>query len=117
MRTKEVTINEKKITIKELRFGTAMNFGEAMAKELDAVFAADKPSDVYETVRNIVAEKYLPRLFPEIDEADLKMAYMSEVEDLVKAFAELNFPWLKAVGAMALKQTPYAPKSQSLSAF
>lgn len=39
--------------------------------------------------------KKIPMIFPEIKEEDVENAYMSEIEDLVGAFVDVNFTGLK----------------------
>lgn len=95
MRTKVVTVNEKTITIKEKRLGEL----ELLTKDLYGKLGKIAKMQVEDVLKDgkIFAILYdnLNVLFPELTKDDLKNAYMSEIEELIQGFIDVNFFGIK----------------------
>ena len=90
---KEILVVEKRIKeFKELSTNLSMSFKEIIDMELN-----DKTTDdIFNTVVDILADK-LTIIFPQITLEDIDNAYISEIEELIAAFIEVNFTGAKKV--------------------
>jgi hypothetical protein len=92
MRTKNVTVNGKQVTVKEAKI---KEFKDVILPKvfgmLDGVELKDKQVvDLIPLFSEKVAE-----FFPELSEADIEESYPSEIEGLIEAYIEVNFSGLK----------------------
>lgn len=99
MRSKQITINERTIVVKEKRVKELAELLEVMMEKADKVITADKPSDLKSMVVEAIGDKGLIIVFPELTQDDIENAYPSELEELIAAFIEVNFMGLKKVAA------------------
>jgi hypothetical protein len=103
MRTKTVTVNGKKVTVKESRVSEIKN--DILPKVFSTLEGLDiKGSLQDKQVTDLIplfAEK-VSEFFPEVSAEDIEDAYPSEIEELVKAFIEVNFSGLKKILIPAL---------------
>ena len=90
---KEVLVVEKRIKeFRELSSNISMSFKDILNMELDN----KTTDDVFNTVVDMLADK-LTIIFPQLTVEDIDNAYMSEVEELIAAFIEVNFTGAKKV--------------------
>ena len=106
MRTKTIEFAGKSINVQEKRIGEL----ETLTKQLFPS-TKGKLKDLDKALNDIEIDwdllyKKIPVLFPELTVDDVKNAYMSEIEELIKAFVDVNF--------FALKQL--MPKMMALAA-
>lgn len=91
-RSQLVTINGKKITVKEFKI---RELREDVLPKLSNIVDV-KDMEVKETKDLIpVFESKLTEIFPEITEADIEESYPSEIEALIEAWVNVNFTGLK----------------------
>ena len=90
---KEVIIVEKRIKeFRELSSKISMSFNDILSMELD-----NKTTDeVFNVVVDMLEDK-LTVIFPQLTTDDIDNAYMSEIEELIAAFIEVNFTGAKKV--------------------
>ena len=90
---KEVIIAEKRIKeFRELSSKISMSFNDILSMELD-----NKTTDeVFNVVVDMLEDK-LTVIFPQLTTDDIDNAYMSEIEELIAAFIEVNFTGAKKV--------------------
>lgn len=90
---KEVIIAEKRIKeFRELSSKISMSFNDILSMELD-----NKTTDeVFNVVVDMLEDK-LTVIFPQLTTDDIDNAYMSEIEELIVAFIEVNFTGAKKV--------------------
>ena len=107
MRNKIVKFADKDIDVKEKKIGEL----EILVRELFPATKGklknlDKALNDLEIDWDLLYKK-LPIVFPEITEEDVKNAYMSELENLIGAFIDVNFFAIKQMipKLMALAQT------------
>ncbi len=90
---KEVLVVEKRIKeFRELSSNISMSFKDVLNMELDN----KTTDDVFDTVVSMLEDK-LTIIFPQLTVEDIDNAYMSEVEELIAAFIEVNFTGAKKV--------------------
>lgn len=94
MRSKQVTINEKTINVKEKKVVELKNLVSAFSGEFDTIAKANNAADLQNIANDILGSK-LALIFPEITQDDIDNAYPSELEELVGAFVEVNFTGIK----------------------
>jgi len=106
MRSKQVTINEKNITIKEKKVFELKELFADISTEADVALKANTASDLTGIVNNILGPNLI-KIFPAITQEDIDNAYPSELEELVGAFIEVNFTGIKKVATpfMSMIQT------------
>ncbi|TCS80380.1 hypothetical protein [Tepidibacillus fermentans] len=95
MRTKVITFAGKTITVEEKKIG---ELEQLLAKLFPAT--KGKIKDLGKALDNLEIDwdllyKKIPAIFPDITETDVKNAYISELEELIQAFIEVNFFGLK----------------------
>jgi hypothetical protein len=107
MRNKIVKFADKDIDVKERKIGEL----EILVRELFPATKGklknlDKALNDLEIDWDLLYKK-LPVVFPDITEDDVKNAYMSDLENLIGAFVDVNFFALKQMipKLMALAQT------------
>ena len=90
---KEVIIAEKRIKeFRELSSKISMSFNDILSMELD-----NKTTDeVFNVVVDMLEDK-LTVIFPQLTIEDIDNAYISEIEELISAFIEVNFTGAKKV--------------------
>ncbi len=104
-RTKEVEIAGKKITVTERKIKELEALAVGLSDSLDAIFKAESSQGAMEAITGILY-KHIPEIFPGITKEDIREAYLSEIEELGKAFIDLHFFALKRLlpGLIALVQ-------------
>lgn len=107
MRSKTVSFAGKEIRIEEKRIGE-------LEKLITQLFPSSKGKianiDLAKELGGLDLEilySKLPTLIPDITKDDVKNAYMSEIEELLEAFIDVNFLGLKKIlkPMLALAQT------------
>lgn len=90
---KEVIIVEKRIKeFRELSSKISMSFNDILSMKLD-----NKTTDeVFNVVVDMLEDK-LTVIFPQLTIEDIDNAYISEIEELIEAFIEVNFTGAKKV--------------------
>lgn len=100
MRNKVVKVGEKEVVIVEKRIKEfrdlsskiSMSFNDILSMELD-----NKTTDeVFNVVVDMLEDK-LTVIFPQLTTEDIDNAYISEIEELIAAFIEVNFTGAKKV--------------------
>lgn len=90
---KEVIIVEKRIKeFRELSSKISMSFNDILSMELD-----NKTTDEVFNVLVDMLEDKLTVIFPQLTIEDIDNAYISEIEELIAAFIEVNFTGAKKV--------------------
>ena len=87
MRNKVVKVGEKEVIIAEKRI---KEFRELSSK-ISMSF-----NDIFNVVVDMLEDK-LTVIFPQLTTDDIDNAYMSEIEELIAAFIEVNFTGAKKV--------------------
>ena len=98
MRSKQVSIAGKSILVEEKRIKELKKIVKNIATSAKDVWdteTEDKSAeDLTDIVLNTVQDK-LTMLFPELTDDDIDNAYMSELEELVNSFIDVNFSGAK----------------------
>ncbi len=102
MRSKSVKFAGKEIIVRELRIRELKDLADKVGTDFDGIIKADGFSDVKSAITGILEEK-LPVIFPGIKKDDIDEAYVSEVEELITAFVDVNFFGIKKVVTPLLK--------------
>lgn len=95
MRNKTVEFAGKKIRVEEKRIGELEKIVAVLFPESKGNIQKIDLSKLLEQAGFDLLYKKLPVIFPDITEDDVKNAYMSELEQLIEVFVEVNFTGLK----------------------
>ena len=95
MRNKTVDFAGKKIRVEEKRIGELEKIIADLFPESKGNIQKVDLGKLLEQVGFDLLYKKLPIIFPDITEDDVKNAYMSELEQLIEVFVEVNFTGLK----------------------
>lgn len=101
-RSKIVTINDKTVSLKELKIGELETLFDSYKDILKPVLSANSVDDIKSGLFNTMYDK-IPELFPQLTADDVKNAYPSDMEELIGAFVDVNFFGLKKVGMPLVK--------------
>lgn len=113
MRNKSIKFAGKDVLIEEKKIGELEKLVADLFPESKGNITKIDLSKLLEQAGFEILYKKLPLLIPEITKDDVKNAYMSEMEELVEAFLDVNFTGLKRLAKplMSLIQAGLAPKS------
>ena len=95
MRNKTVEFAGKKIRVEEKRIGELEKIVAELFPESKGNIQKIDLGKLLEQAGFDLLYKKLPVIFPDITEEDVKNAYMSELEQLIEVFVEVNFTGLK----------------------
>jgi Ca2+-binding EF-hand superfamily protein len=97
MRNKTVEFAGKKIRVEEKRIGELEKIvAELFPESKGNIQKVDLSKLLEQAGFDLLYEK-VPVIFPDIKRDDVKNAYMSELEQLIEVFVEVNFQGLKRV--------------------
>ena len=95
MRNRTVEFAGKKIRVEEKRIGELEKIIAELFPESEGNIQKIDLGKLLEQAGFDLLYKKLPVIFPDITEEDIKNAYMSELEQLIEVFVEVNFHGLK----------------------
>ena len=95
MRNKTVDFAGKKIRVEEKRIGELEKIIAELFPESKGNIQKIDLGKLLEQAGFDLLYKKLPVIFPDISKDDIKNAYMSELEQLIEVFIEVNFQGLK----------------------
>lgn len=95
MRNETVSFAGKKIRVEERRIGELEKLIVELFPESKGDIRNIDLSKLIEGAGFELLYKKLPKLFPELTKDDIKNAYMSELEQLLEVFIDVNFTGLK----------------------
>ena len=95
MRNKTVDFAGKKIRVEEKRIGELEKIVAELFPESKGNIQKVDLGKLLEQVGFDLLYKKLPVIFPDITKDDIKNAYMSELEELIEVFVEVNFQGIK----------------------
>lgn len=95
MRNKSISFAGKEIRIEEKKIGELEKIVAEIFPESKGNINKVDLGKILEQAGFDLLYKKLPSIFPEINKDDVKNAYMSELEDLVEAFIDVNFQGIK----------------------
>ena len=96
---KEILVVEKKIKeLKQLAKDISLSFNDLLKTDLDNRTTDDIFNIIFEQLEDIITI-----IFPQLTVDDIEYAYISEVEELLKAFIEVNFIGAKKVISQVMK--------------
>lgn len=93
-RSKEITINEKKVIVREHRVKDLEALIEKFKGDFEAV-STIKTAEGLKQVVGALLRTRLPDLIPGLHQDDIGNAYPSEIEEALGAFIEVNFTGLR----------------------
>lgn len=102
-RNKTVVINEKDIIVQEKRIKELEGLIKELFPESKGKIADIDLSKFIDSVDFDLLYKKLPKLIPGLTAEDVENAYMSEIEELLGAFVDVNFFGLKKLMEPLLK--------------
>ncbi len=95
MRNKTVEFAGKKIRVEEKRIGELEKIVAELFPESKGNIQKVDLGKLLEQAGFDLLYKKLPVIFPDISKDDIKNAYMSELEELIEVFVEVNFHGIK----------------------
>ena len=96
---KEVLVVEKKIKeLKQLSKDISVSFNDLLKIDLDNKTTDDVFNIIFEQLEDKIAI-----VFPQLSNEDIENAYISEIEELLIAFIEVNFIGAKKVISQVMK--------------
>jgi len=95
MRNKTVEFAGKKIRVEEKRIGELEKIVAELFPESKGNIQKVDLGKLLEQAGFDLLYKKLPVIFPDITKDDIKNAYMSELEELIEVFVEVNFHGIK----------------------
>ena len=95
MRDKTISFAGKEIRVEEKKIGELEKIVADLFPESKGNINKVDLGKILEQAGFDLLYKKLPSIFPEINKDDVKNAYMSELEDLVEAFIDVNFQGIK----------------------
>lgn len=106
MRSKVVSIAGKNILIEEKRIRELKKLIKQFRPELKQIWEENIDITKDDSIDNIFSliESKITLLFDNLTEEDIENAYMSELEELIKTFIEINFMGAKKGISLILKQ-------------
>lgn len=106
MRSKVVNIAGKNILIEEKRIKEIKNLVKQFGPELQQIWNKNIDFTKEESIDEIFSliESKITLLFNDLTEEDLENSYMSEIENLLNTFVEVNFTGAKKGLSMILGQ-------------
>lgn len=106
MRSKNVSIAGKNILIQEKRIKDIKGLVKQFGPEIQEVWNRNIDFTKGESIDEIFSliEDKIVKLFDGLTEDDLENAYMSEIEELIKTFIDVNFTGAKKGLSMILGQ-------------
>lgn len=106
MRSKNVSIAGKNILIQEKRIKEIKGLVKQFGPEIQEVWNRNIDFTKGESIDEIFSliEDKIVKLFDGLTEDDLENAYMSEIEELIKTFIDVNFTGAKKGLSMILGQ-------------
>ena len=106
MRSKNVSIAGKNILIQEKRIKEIKELVKQFGPEIQEIWNRNIDFTKGESIDEIFSliEDKIVKLFDGLTEDDLENAYMSEIEELIKTFIDVNFTGAKKGLSMILGQ-------------
>lgn len=106
MRSKNVSIAGKNILIQERRIKEIKELVKQFGPEIQEIWNRNIDFTKGESIDEIFSliEDKIVKLFDGLTENDLENAYMSEIEELIKTFIDVNFTGAKKGLSMILGQ-------------
>ncbi|WP_312288569.1 hypothetical protein [Terrisporobacter sp.] len=106
MRSKNVSIAGKNILIQEKRIKEIKELVKQFGPEIQEVWDRNIDFTKGESIDEIFSliEDKIVKLFDGLTEDDLENAYMSEIEELIKTFIDVNFTGAKKGLSMIIGQ-------------
>lgn len=98
MRNKTVTVNGKQIVVKEKRVSELRN--DVLPKVINLIDGDELKGTELNNILPLLEEK-ISEFFPDLSPDDVDNAYPSEIEDLIRAFIDVNFAGLKKIIPLA----------------
>ena len=95
MRNKTVEFAGKKIRVEEKRIGELEKIVAELFPESKGNIQKVDLGKLLEQAGFDLLYKKLPIIFPDITKEDVKNAYMSELEELIEVFIDVNFTGVK----------------------
>ena len=95
MRDKTINFAGAKIRIEEKRIGELEQIVKDLFPESKGKLQKINLAGLMEQIDFDLLYKKLPVIIPEVCGSDIKNAYMSELEDLLEAFVDVNFTGIK----------------------
>lgn len=100
MRTKTIEVANKKIVIEEKRIKDLKELAKELNISFDNILKTDLEGkttiDVVDLFVNELEDK-ITIIFPQLTKEDIEEAYVSEIENLIEGFIDVNFSVLKKV--------------------
>ncbi|ABB14510.1 hypothetical protein [Carboxydothermus hydrogenoformans] len=93
MRVKTVKVAEKTVTVRELKI---KEIKETVIPLITEAFGENITNKQLDELIPFLQENLL-KLFPELTQEDLDEAYMSQIEELVEAWLDVNFFGVKKI--------------------
>lgn len=106
MRNKIVKVNDKDIFVNEKRIKELKQLSKDLSVSLDEFIKLEVDNKTTDDVFNIVfdlLEDKLTIVFPQLTKEDIEEAYVSELEELILAFLDVNFIGAKKVISQVMK--------------
>lgn len=98
MRSKQVSISGKTILVEEKRIKELKKIVKDIAASAEDVWKTETKDKTSEDITSLVFDTIqdkLTALFPDLKEEDIDNAYMSEMEELINTFIDVNFSGAK----------------------
>ena len=105
MRTKIVKINNKDICISEKKIKELKELSKEINLDFNELVGTETKDKKTDDVVGVVFDKIIGKLtiiFPTLTNEDIEEAYMSEIEELIGGFIEVNFTGMKKVFGAAM---------------
>lgn len=111
-RNKTVTINGKDIIVQEKRIKELEELVKSLFPESKGKLANIEIEKLIDRIGFDMLYKELPKIAPGLTKEDIENAYMSELEELLEAFVDVNFTGIKKLmkTLMSLVQTSLQPQ-------
>jgi hypothetical protein len=93
-RTKEISINEKTVELKEFRVKELEALIDEFKDDFESLTSIKTSEDFKKNISVLLRER-LPKLLPGVSVEDIENAYPSEIETALDGFVEVNFTGLR----------------------
>lgn len=95
MRNKTVSFAGKDIRVEEKKIGELHQVVATLFPESEGDIRKIDLDKIVERVGFDLLYDEIPKLIPSVSRSDIENAYVSEVEDLIEAFVDVNFTGIK----------------------
>lgn len=106
MRNKVIKFGDKEILVVEMKIKELRELSKDISVSFNDLLKTDLENKTTDDIFNIIfeqLEKKISTIFPQLTVEDIENAYISEIEELLVTFIEVNFTGAKKIISQVMK--------------